>query len=577
MSVFADRAESIEFVVEALADHAALAQRRRRFVADRAAKKLGQVGQPGEVVTRLGDEGDPVLIERRDDGRQGVERVAQRGQVARAGAAEHDAARDPLDVGHLFELTADALAGEIVGDEVRDRILAGDDSRRVGQGHAKPVAELARADRVVGAVYGLVERAILRVAAHRPLDLERAPTVVVDLDIAGGAAPTDRGNMREAGLLRFDEVLHDAAGRTQRRRHSLESKPRERRHAEMIEQRFLRLIRRELVLRASGDGGVADLSELLGDRIRFAAAFVVDKQLGGSDADEFVEQVGRLDVHRVKPAAREFDDCQPDRLLTDAHGDEGVVVGFVEERVLGERAGRHDADDLALDDALGLLGILDLLADGDLVSGDDELSEIVLERVVGDSGERDRVAAFAARGQGDAQHLRAKYRVVVERFVEVAHAKEQDRVADLLFLIDVLAHRGGEVLQCGGQGRRLSGRRRGGGRRGGDGRRRAGGRRGAGLACRRVLDGQRYVLFPRYCESRVRRPRGRPRNRSHHTRAAGFSPRDLADVHCIPFLLTLPLKNSQRRYSLTGCSRFDRRVGERTAMSRQTRTPDRLR
>ncbi len=62
----------------------------------------------------------------------------------------------------------------------------------------------------------------------------------------------------------------------------------------------------------------------------------------------------------------------------------------VEVVALGQRAGRHDAHDLAPDDALGLAGILDLIADRDAEALLDQPRQVGVDGVVRHAAHRDR-------------------------------------------------------------------------------------------------------------------------------------------------------------------------------------------
>ena len=87
-----------------------------------------------------------------------------------------------------------------------------------------------------------------------------------------------------------------------------------------------------------------------------------------------------------------------------AEADEEVVALLVEHGI-GERSARgDDLDYVALDHALGLFGIFDLLANGDLAPELDEFGQIAFHGVMGHASEG-HVAGFAggARGQGEAQ------------------------------------------------------------------------------------------------------------------------------------------------------------------------------
>jgi hypothetical protein len=97
--------------------------------------------------------------------------------------------------------------------------------------------------------------------------------------------------------------------------------------------------------------------------------------------------------------------------------------------------------DLPPDQALGEAGILDLLADGDAVSGRHELAQVVRRGLHRHAGERD---AVSARGQRDLQDPRGQLGVLIEHFVEIADPIKEDSVRTLrLYLAPMLEHRRG--------------------------------------------------------------------------------------------------------------------------------------
>ena len=63
----------------------------------------------------------------------------------------------------------------------------------------------------------------------------------------------------------------------------------------------------------------------------------------------------------------------------------------VEQRIVGERAGRDDPRHLALHESLGLLRVFDLLANRGAVAGGDDLGQVRIELMVREAGHRHRV------------------------------------------------------------------------------------------------------------------------------------------------------------------------------------------
>ena len=77
----------------------------------------------------------------------------------------------------------------------------------------------------------------------------------------------------------------------------------------------------------------------------------------------------------VKRPADRSSHARPKRPPT-ADAREHVVAPFLEQRLVGDGAGRHDAHHLAFHGSLVLAGIAALLADGDRLALADQPSEI---------------------------------------------------------------------------------------------------------------------------------------------------------------------------------------------------------
>ena len=113
---------------------------------------------------------------------------------------------------------------------------------------------------------------------------------------------------------------------------------------------------------------------------------------------------------------------------------------------VGGGAGGDDAGDLAAHQFLGEFGVLHLVADGDLVALADELGDVSLGGVVGNSAHGDGNAIdLLARGEGDLELAGGGDRVIEEELVEVADAEKQQRGGMLFLDGGVLPHQ-----RCGG-------------------------------------------------------------------------------------------------------------------------------
>ena len=105
-----------------------------------------------------------------------------------------------------------------------------------------------------------------------------------------------------------------------------------------------------------------------------------DQGLGRVEPGDLVGQLGPRDAREHELAGRELDPGQAELAADLDDGGEEVGGLRVEQPVVGQRAGGDDADDLALDQPLGELRVLDLLADRRTLAGLDELGQVRIER-----------------------------------------------------------------------------------------------------------------------------------------------------------------------------------------------------
>ncbi len=123
-----------------------------------------------------------------------------------------------------------------------------------------------------------------------------------------------------------------------------------------------------------------------------------DQDLRGSDALELRAGVGDGRFHHREAARGERQPGEAQRAAVPVQREEHVVALFLEQRRVGQRAGRDDARDLALDRALGRGRIADLLADGDRLAELHQPRQVLVHRVVGHAGHLDRLRRPTRRG-----------------------------------------------------------------------------------------------------------------------------------------------------------------------------------
>ena len=117
----------------------------------------------------------------------------------------------------------------------------------------------------------------------------------------------------------------------------------------------------------------------------------------------------------------------------------------VEQRLLGQRAGgdqpHHGPADRRLADAK--LRIFHLLANRHAKAAPDEAGQIGVRRMHGHAAHLDRPpGVLAAMGQRDVERRRRRIGIGEKHLVEIAHAKEQQRVRVLRLQREPLRHRG---------------------------------------------------------------------------------------------------------------------------------------
>ncbi len=230
--------------------------------------------------------------------------------------------------------------------------------------------------------------------------------------------------MRDLRPLRVLDVLQQAAGRADGERDVLGVEAREVAHAELLREQPPARVGLEVPGRtpaqARGREQPARLLERLGD-----------EELGGLEPLELGrERLEALELVEREMPAREVEPGQADlpAAAVDGRGREVARFLVAEQRRVGQRPRRYDANDLAGDGALARGRVPDLLADRDGLAELDEAREVGLDGMHGHARHRNgRAGGLAALRQRDVDELRGAARVVVEQLVEVAHAvKEQD-------------------------------------------------------------------------------------------------------------------------------------------------------
>ena len=206
---------------------------------------------------------------------------------------------------------------------------------------------------------------------------------------------------------------------------------------------------------------------------------IVKVRLAGNDAAEFVgkksAQLGAAhragvqhDLHRMKTpqfvgdvvkhiaakargaefAGRNIHKADAARVRLQTDGGEIIAFALVEHGGFRDRAGRDDAHDVPLNETLGKLWILNLLADGNIVPLCEQTLNVGVRAVIGHAAHGHTVFRIlhvaVTRRQGEIQLLGSQLRVLVEHLVKVAQPEEKHAVRILCLDLFVLCAHGGE-------------------------------------------------------------------------------------------------------------------------------------
>lgn len=223
----------------------------------------------------------------------------------------------------------------------------------------------------------------------------------------------------------------------------------ERRHAEMALDPPLGRSRVKPVAGQPRHGSADRLEQCRAGLV--VADRIGNQQFGRVEPRQFPRQIGQRNRGDMAFSGGDID--RRDRIIMPARrpllprqGREDIGPPGIQQPVLGDRARRHDAHDVAVDDGLGaaLAGfrrVLHLLADRDPVAGRDQALEIFVGPHHRHAAHGDiHAAMLAALRQYDAERARGHLGILEEQFVEIAHPVEEQAIRMLRLDLEILRH-----------------------------------------------------------------------------------------------------------------------------------------
>ena len=134
--------------------------------------------------------------------------------------------------------------------------------------------------------------------------------------------------------------------------------------------------------------------------------------------------------HRESKGFRPFD-----------HGSKHGRLLRLEQALFIQGSGGVDPGHDTLQQFRALAKLFLLFGDGHFPPGSEHDSELLLQLMPREACHRNWGSRrLVSRGEGQPQHVRANLGIVVKQFVEIAHAKEEDRVGVRRLQFGVLVH-----------------------------------------------------------------------------------------------------------------------------------------
>ena len=447
-----DGAQVVKLLVCSVADETALAQQEGRIVDDGPVDLLLEIRERVELLI------DALQIRRAHPGqalfdlRQRGRALRQRGQIPARGRAGHDAGHGALKIGDLAQRQQQLLAVDGLFDQLLNSGQTARDLRGAEQRPLHPRAQQTAAHGGLRLVEDPEKAPALFLAAHRLRQLEIPPGSKIELHEFARNIELQLADVRQIVLLQIPQRQQQRTGR-QRHARKLRQAKLLRAFAELRSDRGLTQGRVKLRVFAEVHAGVEALAQQVGQRLILRRR-TAEERFGRQEAAKLVlyvlHRVGSGDLRGAERAGRYVAEAQavsPRRAV-----DAGIIIVFRlhQHRAFRHGAGRHDADDVALDEPLGQRRVLHLLADGDLVALGDEAGDIALGGMIGHAAHGDLVlGAFVlgmvARGERQIELARSDPRVLLEHLIKIPQPEKQQAVRIAFLDRIILLHHRGEL------------------------------------------------------------------------------------------------------------------------------------
>ena len=348
-------AQLVQLFIEAIGEHAAVAQLQRRHFGDGAGQQLralivfAQRGMQGLQARR---------IQRRQHvahRRQQAQAIAQGGEIARTRRAQRDAGENAFQVTEAAELLADIGVAAAI-DQGFHRVVALHQHLAHAQRAVQPAPQQAPAHRRDGAVEHAQQR-VAGIAVNTRIQFQVAAGGGIHRDRLAGGFHRDRGQVRQPLLLGLLDIAKQGTGGSGGARLVIDAEAAQIMQLEEVQQLTAAAVGIEQPRCTPAHAGA------LAQELR-PVLFVGHQQLGRLQAGQFgFQRVVGFNFIDQEAATGQVGPGQAVTLLAARERHQQGVAALVQQRFVGDRAGGDDAHHLALDQALGQRRVADLLAD----------------------------------------------------------------------------------------------------------------------------------------------------------------------------------------------------------------------
>ena len=252
--------------------------------------------------------------------------------------------------------------------------------------------------------------------------------------------------MAYIGVLRHLQILHNYAGSHHAKREMLHTETLERLRAEVLEELLTRtLLRKHPVVQLERTPPVAE------PVLEFTLHLTVVQHLLRLERhQQLLHVIGRALPYQ-KFSRRDIEKRHAACRLRHVYGSQKVVLLIVQHRVVHRHAGRNKLRNATLYEGLSKLRIFQLVADGNALSGTDELRQISVESMIRETSHLASraigVLSVGATCKRNAKNLSRLHGVISVSLVEVAAAEEQQSVRiGLLERIKLSHHRRKSII-----------------------------------------------------------------------------------------------------------------------------------